>query len=350
MRISNNVLAVFAIALILSSVFGTVAVFFTAERLETGYGSKVTGRASATGLVQFTVVTPITDINLSAYLHQDNSTVVLTWANMSQDNVSIFITNNISEGFNYGNPNVTGLTGFSWSDPNAYKVQQRYYKAGVWNNDVFTLIDSTMGKFDIPIYHSTQIPGEVEFNTISLPLRPSNLSLNNIFRWSENGDSIGTYNPFKAPDPGFDSSLYFSGLGWWGDIVEINVTKTYWLGLVDTAYNLTVVGEVPTEHIKVHLYRSTQIPTEVEFNTVGWHSVYKRCNMTAVLGPGSANVTDGDVIAVYNPFKTPDPGFDSSIYFSGLGWWGEITCLEPGKGYTFGIVQNEYDWEYDPEP
>ena len=272
-HINNNILATFGIMLMLISISGQYIIHDKAneiEKMQNPTISKITGKA--TGSVSFIIMRPLSEINFDSYLAFDNESIVLIWNNLSQDNVSIFITNNITAGFNYGSPNVTNITTFNWTDTTAKNDPQRYYRLGIWNGGIFNVSDNIEGKFDIPIYSSNQIPGDVEFNTISLPLLPNNLSMNNIFRWSANGDTIGTYNPFKMPFPGFDASMFFTGLGWWGDLTEINVTKTYWLSMVSTPYNLTIVGKVPTENITVHLVNSTQIPGEVEFNTFAWHS------------------------------------------------------------------------------
>jgi hypothetical protein len=273
---------------------------------------------------------------------------MLRWRNVPHDNFSIYITDNISESFTWGIPNVTGLNTNEWNDTNASDAQQRYYKVAIWNSGVEYTSNETVGKFEIPVYVADQIPTHVEFNTISFPLRPTNTSVRNIFRWSQPGDTVTTYNPLKAPDPTFDGAVYLGNDMWFGDFSEINVSKGYWLGVVSVPYNLTVAGTVPSDNISIYLYQSTQTPGDVELNTAAWHSAYKICNLSSVLSPSAS---DGDTIMIYNTFKAPDPGFDGAQYIMALpGWFGQLDCLEPGKGYTFGIVNTPYTWEYDPEP
>lgn len=336
--ITNNVLAVFAVLLIANTIIGQVIIY------QAQHSTVPTGAVTKSGTVSLTVVQPPTDDDFRAYLADDDETIIVTWPNFTADMYYFFITDNISQGFDYANPDASGPALFNYTDNTAKDVQQRYYSLIVeklGNN--FTL-DKVVGKFDIPIYHSTQIPGDVEVNTISFPLEPYNKSIQNIFRWSSPFDTIMTYNPLKMPNPGFDGVI-LAGI-WFGDFDEINVTKSYWLGIVDTPYNLTIVGAVPEDPISVHIYNSTQIPGEIEINTIAYHSVYYNCNLSSIL---YSNVTDGDTVMTYNPEKLPNPGFDGVIYFNPT-WMGQFSCLEPGKGYTFGIVGQEYDWEYDPIP
>jgi hypothetical protein len=328
---TTNAIAALALLLIIISVLGPYWV-------------------SSAGTVSLTILKPPPDmdmLNLTAELAPDNVTVTLRWHDISRDNFSVYITDNISEGFQYAFPNITGLTTTVWNDTNASQAQQRYYKIGVWNTGIENVSNETVGKFEIPIYVADQIPTHVETNTISLPLRPNNLSIGNIFRWSQPGDTIATYNPLRLPDPTFDGAVFFGG-SWIGDFSEINVTRGYWLGVVTVPYNLTVVGTVPVDNISFYMYVSNQNPGDVEINTAAWHSSYKVCNLSAVLSPSA---TDGDTVMVYDPFNVPDPGFDGIQYMPGMGgWFGQFECLEPGRGYTFGIVNNAYTWEYDPEP
>ncbi len=305
------------------------------------------------GSLNYTFQTPtcleIDKLHPIASLADDNKSIIITWQDIGADNYSIYITDNLSAGFYYNNSNISNLTGQMWIDYNASKAKTRFYQVSGTMNNIEFIGNDTIGKVDMKIYNSTQIPGEIEFNIISFPVIPKNKSLNNVFRWSKPGDTIMTYNPFKLPDPGFDGSIRFAGPTYWsGAISEINVSKAYWLGIVSQNYTLTFVGTVPTGNISIPIYHSTQIPGEVELNSIGWNSPFKKCNLSSLLSPNS---TTGDTMMIYNPAKVPDPGFDGVMKFAEpFGWTGDFDCLQPGEGLIFGITDKDYEWEYDRGP
>ena len=78
----------------------------------------ITGAATNVD-VSFTLLKAmdLTQLNFTAELSWvDNATVILSWKNISADNYSIWISDNITwimNGSAYGPPNVPGLTGFN---------------------------------------------------------------------------------------------------------------------------------------------------------------------------------------------------------------------------------------------
>ncbi|HII71663.1 TPA: hypothetical protein HA265_02820 [Candidatus Woesearchaeota archaeon] len=45
----------------------------------------------------------------------------------------------------------------------------------------------------------------------------------------------------------------------------------------------------------------------------------------------------------------PGSGWERTDYYTGYGWYGKFTTLEPGRGYWFYPTGQSYTWEYDPK-
>jgi hypothetical protein len=339
-HINNNVLAVFALLLMLFSILGQALIFSKTESVQP---MPVTGKVSATGTIRFTIKYELSTINFSARLADDNRSVILEWSNYSADNYSVYATDNITRGFNYSDPLVNESTNLSYYDSQAGEYMQRYYQLGVWENYSERVLDTTVGKFNILLEASTLTPGVVELNSVSFPLLPTNATIANVLRNGRVNDVVSTYNTTRLP-PAYDSVQKFD-VGWFGQFSEFRPGRGYDFTIVTNRYNLSVVGEVPTGSYTAELRACSLTPGDIEMNSIGWSSVYTKCNLDVLLGNTS---NDGDVISTYNPYRIP-PAYDSIQKFPG-GWFGQFSCFEPGKGYTFTIVGTGYNWTYDRGP
>jgi len=304
--INNNMLCIFAVVLIVISIFTQVIIVFKADQMR---DVKITGKAtaSATGTVSITILRPITDLNFRAILGPDNQSVILIWENMSMDNTSVYITNDLSTGFNLSSPNVTGVANLNWTDGTAVTVNERYYKIGIFRGGSETISSNIVGKFDINL---TTANGR--WNYISLPLNASNSSRANILRPIANKfDFIYRY---KADTGTFD---------WWMEAAQlgglVNMTPEYCY-IVQALENvtLTVVGD------DVLSVNQTLLIDNGRWNYQGWiNERTDRANATTSLG---ANY---DFIYEY----LADSG---SFAFWMQAGFGTITHMRPSKCY---IVQ-----------
>ncbi len=329
--------------IIMISILGPM---FISKRVEemTEQKPKVTGHATNVE-VSLTLLKrmDLSQLNLSADLSwADNSTVVLSWSNLSADNYSIWISDNVSWIMNdssLGLPNVTGITDLNWSDPTAGSVKKRFYRLGITYNNLQNISLETVGKFDIPIYScDSSVPG-AEFNSFSLPLIPSNRSINNIFRWNTQNDAFGFYNETGEK---FDGVVYFSGFGWTGPFDELNLSYSYWVFVTSQDYNLTVTGKVPTRNQSFPMVFADSSAPGVERYTLPWKSAYTRYGVDDTF---PSNATPFDAVMIYN---TSTFAWDGILYFAGIGWQGQFNATIPGGGYSFVNVQNPIVWEYDP--
>jgi hypothetical protein len=331
--------------IIMISVLGPI---FVTKRVDemTQEKPKVTGHATNVQ-VAFTLLKrmDLSQLNLSADLSwDDNSTIVLSWSNLSADNYSVWISDNVSDLLNdsaLGVPNVSGITDLNWSDPTSGSVSERYYRLGITLNNLQNLSLETVGKLDYFIYDANLSTSHIEFNIISFPLEPTNKSLSNIFRWSRQGESIMTYNTSRR---GMDGAIYMAG-NWFSpqNMLEIDVGKSYYIEPFKYNYTMTFTGRVPTENQTKFINISDQNPLFVEINNVGWHSAFRKCGMNDLLSNDSSN---GDTVMWYNPVTR---GMDGTQNFGGTWFSFGLNCMEPGKGYIFGIVNNPYNWTYDPD-
>jgi hypothetical protein len=339
--INNNVLAVFSILLIMLTL--TEQAIILTVLPEEAPAQEVTGLVSSSGTVTLTIVLPLSSVNFTADLEYDNASVLLSWSNYTADNYSVYATINMSAGFNYSDPLASGLIVLEYNDTNASAYMQRYYALGVWNNGTEQVLDTNVGKFNILLEAASLTPGQVELNSASLPLLPDDPSIGNILRNGDVNDVISTYNTSRTP-PAYDSIQKFP-MGWFGQFAYFLEGRGYDMTIVGARYNLTIVGTVPTGDYTAELKSCSLTPGDIEMNSVGWASAYTKCDLNTILG-NTSNV--GDVISTYNPYRSP-PAYDSIQKFPG-GWFGQFSCFEPGKGYTFTIVGTGYNWTYSQEP
>jgi hypothetical protein len=187
--IGNNALAIGALILIVISLLGNLMVFKKAGEFEQMPLKKMTGRVT-TGYVNITILRSLTELNVRAKLEPDDRTVTLFWEDIGQENVSIYITDDLESGFDYGHPNASGITGYNWSDPTAGDAIQRFYKIGIHRLGVFNVTVPTVGKYQIEVKEADGDPTGFEINQISLPLIPYNESFEDIVRSANNGDIV----------------------------------------------------------------------------------------------------------------------------------------------------------------
>ena len=232
-HINNKILATFAILLMLISITGQVIIFKRADEIEQSPLEKVTGKAS--GTVFIAIMRPFTEMNLRGELEDDNETVRLIWNDLGHDNISIFIAKNAT-GFNFGAPNITGITVFNWSDPTSGNDAERYYKIGMWNMGLFNVSENTVVKYDMNL---TTTNGR--WNYLSLPAEPMNNSRNEVLKGiSGSYDWIYEYNP-----TGGNYSYWFDPFST-GNIHNLTPDKCYIIKMTDNI-TFTIVGNDNTD-------------------------------------------------------------------------------------------------------
>lgn len=158
------------------------------------------------------------------------------------------------------------------------------------------------------------------WNLISIPLELDNTSIDAVFPDANDGDVLYAY------EGGWITATYYSDLpGWYGDLATVVPDKGYWYG-ANAAYTAT------TEGIGAG---SRSVPITTGWNLVG----YTRQNETGI-DDLIQNVSDGDVLYAY------EGGWITATYYSDLpGWYGDLTTMQPGKGYWYG-ANKQFTWTY----
>ena len=310
-HINNNILATFGIMLMLISISGQYIIHDKANEIEKMQSpSKITGKAI--GTVSLVIMRPFTEIDFRGILDDNNETIILIWENLSQDNVSIYMTNNLSAGFDYGNPNITGITILNWSDPTANTVSERYYRIGISNMGIFNLSENIVGKYDINL---TTVNGR--WNYISLPLVPYNNSRSEILKGiSGSYDWIYEYIP-----SGGNYSYRFDTFST-GNIHNLDANKCYIVQATNDI-TFTVVGD-DNSAIDEEL-----ITNNGRWNYVGWINEITARNIATGSIAG-----DFDWIYEYTP-----EGGNYSFWFDTFST-GNINTFNPSKCY---IIQATAD-------
>ena len=315
----------------------------------------------------------------TAYLADNNEEVVLNWSVVSEaqgyiiwygENVSNILNIN-DENTNIENANITiGDTNqVSWTDTNASKNKERYYRIAAYRSEDHAFNEDSIGKYDILIKESDGSSNE-EGSFISLPLIPYNNSLGNLIRNASGDPSPGkdTYhdqiNAYNAEEDKWLSPKYYSGLGWYHpdperDFDTLEVGKGYWVTKFNESYNMTVVGKVPTTNLTVPV-REGDPGENDDGNLLGWNSPVKRCGLDSLIseGPSGAPMPDpdswNDKILNYDLEKNK---WFSVEYYSSPGpeWYNpdpdfEIECFKPGEAYWFRRVNKSYDWIQQRNP
>jgi hypothetical protein len=159
------------------------------------------------------------------------------------------------------------------------------------------------------------------WNWISFHLRQDDNSLNNIQLTDFEGNQVPLL--FMKDQNNF-SEYYGENTGWFGTLTEIDVEKTFlFKNNSDSLGKLTITGQ--KEDI-------VGIPLETGWNWIGYPRSESTTLWTTTNTNGLfSNAQDGDFIKDQSNFAT---------YYDGLGWFGALTTLEPGKGYFYKSVSD----------
>ncbi len=343
-HINNNVLAVFAVLLIMLSMTGPFIVIKKADEMK-GMNTveKVTGRATAT--IKLSVIRPVSEVDFRAVLLDDNKTVMLAWNDLGIDNVSVYISNSPFSGFDISDPNVTGITALNWTDTNSSLVPHRYYRIGIWREGLVEFSNNTVGKFDIPIKYADGNPAAYELNQVSMPLVPHNISFSNIVRGATSGDIVLRFNTSDIGSnfEGWETNIKMGG-GWIEQFDTMYPLEGYVFINVQNPYNLTIVGDVPEGTVTIPMKFASGSPTNYEMMLLGWNSLITDCNLSHAL-----NTTTAPGIVTW--FNTTDAGgiyegWDTFLII-GSDWFPSDGCMRPGYGYRFLSVGTPYNWSYN---
>lgn len=218
---------------------------------------------------------------------------------------------------NYGKVvgNVTNDDGYAYATLKAGdvagEVEIEVYRGNVSDTVVVTLKEQ--GQTDL--FNMSIAAG---WNLISIPLVLDNTSIDAVFPNASDGDVLYAY------EGGWIRTKYYSGYGWDGDIETVVPDKGYWYG-TNTAYTATIEGTKAG---------SRSVPITTGWNLVG----YTRLNGTGI-DDVIQNMSDNDVLYAYAE------GWIKTKYYSGYGWDGALTTMQPGKGYWYG-ANEQFTWTY----
>ena len=125
-----------------------------------------------------------------------------------------------------------------------------------------------------------------------------------------------------------DAFVYNYGIGWMGDIEVLEPGKMYMIQ-TNAACTLTLTGESPDP-------ADYEITLIQGYNWIGFVGTQSMALTTALSGH---EPTNGDVIMDSDHFST---------YYTGIGWMGDLTTLEPGTGYMYKSNATETKTFYYP--
>ncbi len=301
-------------------------------------------------ILNSTSVTPATPGNFSIQ-KLANNTLNISWsAAVSASSYKIFIDDNASYLVNLStaalptqNITITQTQPTYYIDNDARNINKRYYRLAAVNGTNYNLTTNTIGKFNILIQQSAGNPSSgVQLNLISIPLTINDLNISNITTASDN-DIIYSYNTTaKAPI----TSQFFQNSGWYGDFTTVEYGRSYIFTPVATAYNLTIIGEVPQNNYSTTITAATNSAgntTASETNLLGYYSAREQCNLTAIFS-SPANPAQGDRIYKYN---TTAQSYQYVQYNAATKiWQGSFACLEAGEGYEIRPSKNSYTLAY----
>jgi hypothetical protein len=160
------------------------------------------------------------------------------------------------------------------------------------------------------------------WNLISIPLKIDNTSINAVFPNANDGDELYNYDGND-----WQIAKYYSALpGWHGDFETVELDKGYWYS-ANATYTVTIEGtEAETRDVSI---------------AKGWNLIgYTRLS-NASLNDLLTNVTDKDELYDYD-----GDDWQIATYYSDLpGWHGDMSTMEPGKGYWYS-ANTSFIWEY----
>ena len=280
--------------------------------------------ASSFDMVRIIVgnITGISAPVIHAYLADNHQDVVINWSAITNAQYyAIYFDNNLTylENINAAavSANVTNITSLNWTDNSSY--DKMFYRISAVYGNIKNISIRTAGKYDYSL--------GLEANLVSSPFELMDENVSNTFKTipSEILNTLYYY------DAGFKKLDYLANYGWYASdnagIPSYNYNSGYFINALDNA-TLKWVGLVPV---------AFNISLSKGANLVSWHYP-----VTKTLGEAINTSITGCVQTVYKHIERNI--FEKSDYLSGYGYWpaipGNLTTLEPGKGYWFLVMEN----------
>jgi len=172
--------------------------------------------------------------------------------------------------------------------------------------------------------------GDGQWQAISLPFFYSSLIV---------GDVLG--NQFSELDAVQDvntgaSTIYYADFGWFGDVENLSYGTAYFINrsLGNGATDYFLLGKVDPQGF------TKTIVGNGAFTAFGLNEATEIELSDDLFG---TNESDGDVIQDINTGA-------SSIYYSGFGWFGDLTQISPTVGYYYNsaLGSSDFVWTYEP--
>jgi len=297
-HINNNILAVFAVALLLFSLITQIMLYQEVEKVQQKQ-LPITGKAvTGAGSVSLTVRYPFIGAGFTAEVMDYNKSVLLKWTKDSGDNYTIHVADNASQDFYLL---VDALTVFNYTDSNASNYTERYYNLERHENGISENATKIVGKYDISI--STD---NGRWNYVSLPVLPLNTSVTDVLKTMD-GKYEWIYE-YVAATSSF--KFWFSGFG---TITDLTPGKCFIIQPYVNA-TFTVAGD------DYSFINETLLTNDGRWNYIGW------LNENVTVAVGTASIA-GNFDWIYE-YITSTGAFN---FFFGGG--GTITNLQPSRCY-----------------
>ncbi|MBI5393001.1 S8 family serine peptidase [Candidatus Woesearchaeota archaeon] len=306
--------------------------------------------ANTTTIFNSTDVKPFMPGNLTIKKLANNS-INISWDSAKDaSQYKLFFSENASYVLNLSaaalptaNATISAAAQLYYIDNDARDVDKRFYRVAAANGTNYNLTNITAAKFNVLIKAAAGNPtAGIQLNLISLPITVNDLNISNLTSASEN-DIIYSYNTTSKTAM---LSQFFTGSGWLGDFTLFEYGRSYAFSPVATAYNITLVGEVPLNNYTTSIAASTNAAgntTSAEINMFGYYSAIQQCNFSAIF-VSPANPATGDRIYHYN---TTSARYEYAQYSATTGLWsGNFACFEPGEGYEIRPSKNSYSLVY----
>jgi len=163
------------------------------------------------------------------------------------------------------------------------------------------------------------------WSPLSLPFDYTDLSVGNVLGDFLNDDAI--YDIATS-----SSSVYYEGFGWFGDLVNLEYGKVYWINRIETnpTFNYYILGKVDPN------------PVTVTFSGYGWtpFALNEATNIPLSSLTFSEAVNGDEIYDIATS--------SSTVYYEGFGWFGDLENIEPTHGYWYNRVDAGYTWTYTP--
>jgi hypothetical protein len=186
--------------------------------------------------------------------------------------------------------------------------------SGVSETRNVTINETTGASFDLEL--------GAGWNLISIPLEIDNTSINAVFPDANDGDELYAYD-----GSGWQIATYNSEAGWYGDFGTVEQDTGYWYS-ANTAGTVTIKG--------------TEAGTRTVLIADGWNLIgYTRLTPANLNDLLVKNVTNDDELYAYGG----DDWQIATYNFEAQGWYGDMSTMEPGKGYWYN-ANAPFTWEY----